>query len=344
MGSHIERYGRTAAGEDVARVVIEDGLRAEVLTYGGIVARLEVPGRAGRCDNVVLGLRSLEEYETRNPNFGATIGRYANRIGGGAFTLDGVTYDLVANEGANTLHGGPKGFAKRVWTVEDAQRSAVTLGLVSHDGDQGFPGTLRVQVRIAINGSTLRLAYRAETEAPTVVNLTNHSYFNLGGEGSGDVWGHELSVAADRMLELRTDGLPTGALLDVAGTPFDFREPRAVGARVREAHAQIIAGLGYDCCLVLRGAGMREAAVVREARSGRVMTVRTDQPALQLYSANKLTGALAGPSGRVYRSGDGLCFETQHYPDSPNHPHFPSTVLHPGSALETVTEYVFSRG
>ena len=347
MQSHIDHYGQTQAGKDVHRVTLEDGIRAEVLTYGGIIARLEVPGREGQRDNVVLGLSTLADYETRSPSFGATIGRYANRIDGGRFTLDGVVHDLSRNEGANTLHGGIDGFGKRVWTIEAADRASVTLGYVSEDGEEGFPGRVQVRVTIAIEGTTLRLAYTAETDRPTVLNLTNHSYFNLAGEGSGDVWGHELRLDADEITELRADGVPTGALLDVAGTPFDFREPRLVGARVREGHPQIVAGLGYDTCFVLRGGaapggGMREAAVLRETGSGRVMTVRTDQPAVQLYSGNRLTGALVGPSGRVYRSGDGLCFETQHYPDSPNQPSFPSTVLRPGEVFRSLSEYVFS--
>ena len=339
--ANIEHYGRTRSGEDVAAVTIADGVRAVVLTYGGVIARLEVPGRDGPA-NVVLGLNNLVTYETLSPSFGATLGRYANRIGGACFTLDGTQYWLTANEGGNTLHGGTKGFSKRVWTIVERSATAVTLADVSPAGEEGFPGTLRTQVRFAVEGTTLRLHYRAETDAPTVLNLTNHSYFNLAGEGSGDVWAHEVRLAADQIVELGADGIPTGRLLDVTGTPFDFRVPEKVGTRVREADPQIMAGLGYDACFILRGSGLREAAVVREASSGRVMTVRTDQPAVQLYSANKLTGALVGPSGRAYRSGDGLCFETQHFPDSPNHPSFPTTVLRPGAVFETQTEYVFS--
>ena len=344
MQAQIEHYGRTRSGEAVERVTLADGIRAEVLTYGGIIARLEAPGRDGRRDNVVLGLSTLEDYETRSPSFGATIGRFANRIGGGRFTLDGAEHALAQNEGGNTLHGGREGFGKRVWTIEQADGHAVTLLYVSEDGEEGFPGRLQTRVRFAVEGTTLRLGYTAETDRATVLNLTNHSYFNLAGEGSGDVWGHELHVAADAILELRADSVPTGALLDVTGTPFDFREMRRVGARVRDAHPQIVAGLGYDACFVLRGSGMRVAAVLREGGSGRVMTVRTDQPAVQLYSGNKLTGALVGPSGRCYRSGDGLCLETQHYPDSPNQPGFPAAVLRPGALFRSESEYVFSLG
>lgn len=344
MQAQIDHYGRTETEEDVQRIAIEDGLRAEVLTYGGIIARLEAPGRDGRRDNVVLGLTTLADYETRSPSFGATIGRYANRIGGAAFTLDGTRYTLSSNENGNTLHGGIRGFGKRVWTIERAAAASVTLSYVSENGEEGFPGTLRTEVVFSVQGGTLRLDYTAATDRPTVLNLTNHSYFNLAGEGSGDVWSHTLQLEADQFLELGPDGIPSGVLLDVDATPFDFRTPRRFGARVREAHPQIMAGLGYDACFVLRGAGMRDAARVREPGSGRVMTVRTDQPAMQLYSANKLTGSLAGPSGRAYRSGDGLCFETQHFPDSPNHPGFPSTVLRPGQVFRSATEYVFSIG
>ena len=342
MQAHIEHYGRTRSGEDVDRIIIEDGIRAEILTYGGIIARLEVPGRDGRRESVVLGLSDLDTYETLSPSFGATIGRYANRIGGGRFTLDGAIHSLPKNEGDNTLHGGIRGFGKRVWTIEQAEAAAVTLAYTSADGEEGFPGALQTKVRFAIDGVALRLSYTATTDRPTVLNLTNHSYFNLAGEGSGDVWGHELRIAADRIVELDPASIPTGRLLDVTGTPFDFRTPALVGARVREADPQIMAGCGYDACFVLNGSGWREVAVVQEMGSGRVMGVWTDRPAVQLYSANKLTGSLVGPSGRAYRSGDGLCFETQHFPDSPNHPSFPSTVLRPGAVFTTETEYVFS--
>jgi aldose 1-epimerase len=296
----------------------------------------------GRRDNVVLGLTDLETYTTRNPNFGATVGRYAGRIGGARFALDGAEYRLPKNEGENCLHGGIRGFAKRVWRIERATASAATLEYTSADGEEGFPGRLRTRVTFTVDGATLRLAYDAEADRPTVLNLTNHSYFNLAGEGSGDVFGHELRIEADRILELDQHSIPTGAMLEVAGTPFDFRAPHPIGARIRVAHEQILFGLGYDACFVLNGAGMRTAAVVREAGSGRVMTVRTDQPSVQLYTANKLTGALAGPSGRVYRSGDGLCLETQHFPDSPNRPGWPSTMLRPGEVFRSTTEYAFA--
>lgn len=342
MDARIEPYGRMRDGQEVQRLTLEGELRAELLTYGGIIARLEVPDRAGRRENVVLGLSDLDTYVAHNPNFGATVGRYAGRIGGARFELDGVEHRLPKNEGENCLHGGIEGFAKRVWRIEQATATGASLDYTSQDGEEGFPGTVRTRVSFALDGLTLRISYEAETDRPTVLNLTNHSYFNLAGEGAGDVFGHELQVAAEAILEVDRHSIPTGAMLGVGGTPFDFRTPRPVGDRIRVAHRQILFGLGYDACFVLNGAGMRTAAVVRDPRSGRVMTVRTDQPGLQLYTANKLTGALAGPSGRAYRSGDGLCLETQHFPDSPNRPGFPSTVLRPGQVFRSTTEYAFA--
>ena len=239
---------------------------------------------------------------------------------------------------------GIRGFAKRVWRIEQATASVVTLEYISEDGEEGFPGRLRTLVTFAVDGGTLRLEYEAHTDRPTVLNLTNHSYFNLAGEGSGDVFGHELKIDADRMLEVDRQSIPTGTMLDVEGTPFDFRAPRPIGARIRIPHPQILIGLGYDACFVLNGDGMRTAAMVRDARSGRVMTVRTEQPAVQLYTANKLTRHPSGPSGRTYRSADALCLETQHFPDSPNRPAWPSTALRPGGVFRSTTEYAFSNG
>ncbi len=250
MDGGVAPYGRTQDGQEVQRVVIEDGLRAEILTYGGIIARLEVPDRAGRRDNVVLGLPDLATYEARNPNFGATVGRYAGRIAGARFVLDGVEHHLSANEGRNCLHGGKRGFAKRVWRLMEASGRRATLEYVSGDGEEGFPGELRAEVTFTVEANTLRLDYAAETDRPTVVNLTNHSYFNLAGEGSGDVFGHVLQVDAEAILEVDGEGIPTGRRLPVEGTPFDFRAPHPVGARIREAHPQILAGLGYDCCFL----------------------------------------------------------------------------------------------
>ncbi len=253
--------GRTQDGHDVHLVTIEDGLRVQVMTYGGIVTRLEAPGRTGMA-NVVLGLPDLATYEARNPNFGATVGRYAGRIAGGRFTLDGVEHRLPRNDGDNTLHGG-RGFAKRVWRLEHADRASVRLGYTAADGEEGFPGTLETSVTFTVEQTTLRLDYEAHTDRATVLNLTNHSYFNLAGEGESDVLGHLLQVEADQMVEVDAHSIPTGAMLGVAGTPFDFRSPRALGAEIRTAHPQIVNGLGYDCCFVLRGAQLQEGGCVR---------------------------------------------------------------------------------
>lgn len=342
MNARIDDYGHTIDGQAVQRITLEAGLLVELLTYGGIISRLEAPNRHGERANVVLGLPDLRTYETRNPSFGVTVGRFAGRIRGGRFTLDGTHHALSANEGLNTLHGGAHGFGKRVWRLEQANAASATLGFTSPDGDQGFPGTLETRVTFTVDGQTLRLEYEARTDRATVLNLTNHSYFNLA--GGGDVMGHTLRIDGDRILELDAESLPTGTVLDVAATPFDFRTAHPVGARIREAHPQIVFGLGYDACYLLPGTGMREVAQVRDPSSGRVMTVRTDQPAVQLYTANKLTGALVGPAGRTYRAGDGVCLETQHYPDAPNQPSFPSTVLRPGEVFRTTTEYGFSFG
>ena len=233
------------------------------------------------------------------------------------------------------------GFAKRVWRLEAASRTAATLAYVAADGEEGFPGRLETRVTFTLDAATLRLDYEARTDRATVLNLTNHSYFNLAGEGAGDVFGHELRIDAERILQADRHSIPTGAMLDVAGTPFDFRAAQPIGARIREAHPQIVWGLGYDACFVLNGAGLRAVARLRDPVTARTMTVRTDQPAVQLYTANKLTGALVGPAGRAYRSGDGVCLETQHFPDSPNHPAFPTTVLRPGELFRSSTEYAF---
>jgi len=338
MAAEIETYGETEDGDVVRRVTIRDGLRVTVLTYGGVLERIEVGGV-----NVALGVLTLDDYVHRSPSFGAAIGRYANRIGGARFTLDGVEHHLPANEGENCRHGGPRNFGKRVWALREASANAATLELLSADGDAGFPGALLTRMTYFIEGETLRIAYEASTDRPTVLNLTNHSYFNLAGEGAGDVFGHTLQLEADAFLETRPDAIPTGTLLPVAGTPFDFRDAHPIGERIRAAHPQLVQALGYDQCFVLRGHGLRRAATLAHEPSGRALEVWTDQPAMQVYTGNKLTGALYGPSERAYRSGDGVALETQHYPDSPNHPEFPSTVLRPGAVFRSATEYRFAR-
>jgi aldose 1-epimerase len=339
------RFGRTKAGEAVTAYTLARGdLRVEILDYGGIVRRIECPDRAGRRANVVLGARDLAGYEASDAHFGALIGRYANRIADGRFSLDGQVHRLPTNEGRNTMHGGPKGFDRRVWRVEAVEAHRLTLGYRSPDGEQGFPGTLEVTVtyRLEAEGA-LAIDYAAVTDRPTVLNLTNHSYFNLAGEGAGDVLGHEVHIAADAVLVTDDAQIPTGALMPVAGTPFDFQSPATLGARIRAAHPQLALAHGYDHTYVLGGDGtLRTVAWARDPVSGRRLNVATTQPSLQLYTANMLDGAVTGSGGGLYRAGDAVCFEAQGYPDAPNHPDFPSTVLRPGERFAATTAYRFS--
>ncbi|QIJ75461.1 galactose-1-epimerase [Methylobacterium sp. NI91] len=341
-----DKFGTTRAGETVTRyTLLRDDLRVEVIDYGAVVTAIEVPDREGRWANVVLALDTVEGYETVSPHFGAIAGRYANRIARGRFTLDGTTYALPINEPPNTMHGGPEGFSRRLWRATEADGTRLALQRSSPDGEEGFPGRLDVEVVYSLpEPGTLRIDYRAVTDRPTVLNLTNHSYFNLAGEGTGDVMDHVVQVFADAYAPTDATQIPTGDLAPVAGTPFDFREPVALGARIRQGHEQIVLAGGYDHAFVLRGSvgTLRPAASCLCPASGRRLAIATTQPALQLYSGNNLDGSLVGPSGRTYRSGDGVCFETQGVPDAPNHPNFPSTVLRPGETFRSSTTYRFS--
>ncbi|MDP4026717.1 aldose epimerase family protein [Methylobacterium sp. NEAU 140] len=341
-----EVFGRTADGRIVRRHTLERGsLRVQVIDLGAAITAIETPDRAGRRANVVLGLDSVGGYETLSPSFGAIVGRYANRIAGGRFSLDGHTYRLPTNDGPNTLHGGPENFVRRLWRVEAVGADRLDLAYRSPDGEEGFPGNLDVHVAYSLpEDGVLRIDYAAWTDRPTVLNLTNHSYFNLAGEGSGSVLDHVVQLDADAFTPTDAAQVPTGEIRPVAGTPFDFRAPHALGVRIRTGDPQLAFAKGYDHNFVLRGeAGrLRPAATCHDPASGRRLAVATTQPALQLYTGNNLDGTLIGPSGRIYRSGDAVCFETQGYPDAPNQPAFPAAVLRPGERFTARTEFRFS--
>lgn len=347
----MQPFGETADGTAVEhyRLVNETGMAVGVITYGGIITSIEVPDRDGHFDNVVLGFADLGDYLTRNPYFGTITGRYANRIAGARFTLDGATYELAANNGPNSLHGGERGFDKQVWQAREVAADdgvALELTHVSPDGDEGYPGRLEVSVVYTLtNDNALRIDYSATTDKPTVVNLTSHSYFNLAGDGSGDILDHELQLHAERFTPVDETLIPTGELAAVADTPFDFREPRRIGERIRDDHQQLIYGQGYDHNWVLDGAGeggLRPAARLFDPGSGRILEIETSEPGIQFYAGNFLDGSLVGAAGKAYRQSDGLCLETQHFPDSPNQPDFPSTVLRPGESYRTTTLHRFS--
>ena len=322
------------------------GMEVRAINYGGIITALRVPDRAGKVDDVVLGFDRLEDYLTKNdPFFGAIIGRYGNRIAKGQFSLQGQTYTLATNNGPNHLHGGNQGFDKVFWKAEPvAGRNALRFSRISPDGEEGYPGTLNVQVTYTLSDKNeLTVEYVATTDKPTVVNLTQHTYFNLAGQASGDILGHQLMLNADRYTPVDATLIPTGELAPVAGTPFDFRKPAAIGARIDHAHPQLKNGLGYDHNWVLNrsGSGLQLAARVTEPKSGRTLEVRTTEPGIQFYSGNFLDGKLTGKAGAVYRHRTGFCLETQHFPDSPNQPSFPSTTLKPGQEYKTSTVFTF---
>ncbi len=323
------------------------GMELRVLDYGGIIVSLAVPDRTGRVDDVVLGFDRLEDYERSSPYFGAIIGRFGNRIARGRFTLDGRTYMLATNDGPNHLHGGMKGFDKVVWKVSPFERqdsTGLVLRYTSPDGEEGYPGTLRTTVTYTLtDGNELIFDYEATSDRATPVNLTQHSYFNLAGDGRGDVLDHVLTLNAHSFTPVDSTLVPTGEIRSVAGTPFDFRAPTAIGARIGQDDEQLRYGGGYDHNFVLdkdraeqRGAAML-AARVYEPSSGRVMEVFTTEPGVQFYSGNFLDGMLTGKRGTVYRRRSGFALETQHFPDSPNHPDFPSTILAPGREYRSRT-------
>jgi aldose 1-epimerase len=344
-------FGTTRDGQPVTRYTLRDrtGIAVQFISFGGIVTRIEAPDRAGRIANVTLGFAGVADYEQPHAgSFGALIGRYANRIARARFSLDGTEYRLTANDGANSLHGGARGFNSAVWTVAPRQSAEGIGALLTHtspDGDQGYPGTLRVSVgyTLTANGE-FHIEYEATTDRPTVLNLTNHAYFNLAGEGSGSIADHLLQIAADRYTPVDATLIPTGEIALVAGTPLDFRRPVPIGARLRSAHEQMRRARGYDHNFVLSKRAPDEltlAARVHEPLSGRILEVLTTEPGMQFYSGNMISGALVGASRTTYRQTDGFALETQHFPDSPNHPDFPSTVLRPGDVFRSRTVWRF---
>src|SRR5215831_12059720 len=344
-------YGTTKDGQavDIYTMTNDHGLRVRFLSYGGVITEIHAPDRAGRLDNIALGLRTLQDYETLPGRFGAIVGRYANRIGGAQFTLSGQIYHLIANNGPNTLHGGPNALDHRVWTVSPLtvpDGVAATLSYVSPDGDQNFPGTLTTKVTYTLTkDDVLQIVYVASTDKDTVINFTNHSYFNLAGNGSGSVADQLLLVNADRYTPAGPDQIPTGEIAPVEGTPFDFRQMMPIGARLHSAFQQMVYAHGYDHNFVLNeasGGGMTFAARAYDPKSGRIIDCFTTEPGVQVYTSNGLNGSVVGSSGTTYRQTEGFTLETQHFPDSPNKPNFPSTELKPGQDFHSTTIFRFA--
>jgi len=341
-------FGQLPDGTPVELYTLRNsrGMEAQIMNYGGIVTSLKVPDKSGKLDDVVLGYDTLDAYLKSTPYFGALIGRYGNRIAKGQFSLDGATYTLATNNGVNALHGGLKGFDKAVWTARPlptANGPSLILTYVSRNGEEGYPGNLLVTAVYSVTeDNALKVEFTATTDRKTVVNLTHHSYFNL--RGSGDVLGHIVTIPADRFTPVDSGLIPTGELRPVAGTPFDFTMPSAIGARIGQTQdEQIMLGKGYDHNWVLnkRGSELSLAARVHEPLTGRTMEVWTTEPATQFYTGNFLDGTLVGKGGWVYQQRNGFCFEPQHYPDSPNHPAFPSTELKPGDIYSNTIIYKF---
>lgn len=345
-------FGKTAAGEEVDLYILKNvhGMEARITNYGGIVVSLTAQDRNGAFADVVLGFNDLESYLTKNdPYLGAIIGRYGNRIAKGRFKLNGVEYKLAVNNGENHLHGGIKGFDKVIWTGREMRTPngpAVVLTYLSKNGEEGYPGNLRVRVTYTLtNNNELRIDYSATTDKATVINLTHHSYFNLLGEGNGNILEHRISINGDRFVPTDAGSIPTGELAKVTGTPFDFLRLTAIGARINQDHEQLKFGNGYDHTWVINGrpGTLRLAATATEPFNGRVMEVWTTEPGVQFYTGNFLDGTLTGKTGKPYPRRSGFCLETQHYPDSPNQPSFPTTTLRRGATYRSTTLYRFRR-
>ncbi len=339
-----ENYGVLPDGRMVESFVLThtSGLRARIISYGAILVSLEIPDREGHLDDVVLGYGGIENYLENKPYFGAIVGRYGNRIAAGRFNLDGVEYRLARNNGPNHLHGGIKGFDKVLWETESIKTAdgvGVRLTYLSEDGEEGYPGNLTCTVTYLLTaGQELRIEYSAMTDKPTPVNLTHHSYFNLAGEGNVDILSHELFLDADRFTPVNDGLIPTGKLQPVAGTPFDFTRPMPIGDRI----ADVKGGYDHNYALNSGGGSLTVAARVVEEKSGRVMEVRTTEPGIQFYTGNFLDGSDTGKRGLAFLKHSGFCLETQHFPDSPNQPDFPSVILRPGETYRHTTVYAFS--
>lgn len=348
----VSEFGKTSEGIPVYRYVLTNkkGVEAVVISYGATLVSLKVPDRSGKSGDVVLGYDTLDGYEQGKSFFGATIGRYGNRIAGGEFTLDGTTFHLPKNDGPNSLHGGTRGFNTRVWAGVDRSRAdaqVLELSYTSADGEEGYPGTLKVKVTYTLpaEANELRIGYAATTDKDTVVNLTNHSYFNLSGDAGKEIVDHQLLLRATQFTPVDSTLIPTGELRAVRGTPFDFTKATAIGARINQDDEQLKFGKGYDHNWVLersKKGGLQLAAEVFEPTSGRVLEVMTTEPGIQFYTGNFLDGTAKGKGGQLYGHRTGLCLETQHFPDSPNHPKFPSTVLKPGEVYRSATVLRFS--
>ncbi len=351
MSSSITRapFGMTESGQLINLYTLKNasGMEADITNFGAIIQALKVPGRGGQLADVVLGFDKLADYEKPNPYFGAIVGRYGNRIARGRFTLNGVEYKLAVNDGQNSLHGGLKGFNHVVWQAREVPGAdpALALTYVSKDGEEGYPGNLTVKVTYTLTpANELRIDYSLATDKDTVANVTNHTYFNLAGQGQGGIVGHVVQLFASKFTPVDATLIPTGELKPVARTPFDFLQPTSIGARIDANDEQLKRGKGYDHNWVVDGepGTLRPAARVSEPNSGRVLEVLTTEPGVQFYTGNFLDGTLTGKGGKVYDHRYGFCLETQHFPDSPNHPAFPTTTLKAGAEYKSTTVFRFS--
>jgi aldose 1-epimerase len=343
-------FGLTTEGDSVTVYTFsnEHGMEVKIMNYGGIITHLKVPDKNGVLEDVVLGFDKLADYEKGSPYFGAIVGRYGNRIAKGKFNLNGTEYILAQNNGENSLHGGLKGFDKVVWdakTFENAKGAGLILKYLSKDMEEGFPGNLDVTVTYTIKtNNEIEIDYQATTDKPTVVNITQHSYFNLTGNAKRDILGHEVMIKSEHLIPVDAGLIPTGEMMQVAGTPFDFNEITKVGARIEADNEQLQLGGGYDHCWVLNKSSedaLEWVVKATDPESGRVFELATTEPGVQFYTGNFLDGSLTGKGGVVYEKRYGLCFEPEHYPDSPNQPNFPSVVLNPGDEYKTTTVWKF---